>query len=214
MKIGEIGLRWLGHSSFIVEGEGKRIYIDPYKVEGEKADIIMITHPHYDHCSVEDINKIVKDGTVIVIPADCQSKIARLEGVDMKILGAGQSLDIDGVKIGAIPAYNINKEFHPRDEGWLGYVIKINDTVLYHAGDTDKIPEMDKLQGKVGVALLPVSGVYTMTAEEAASAASVIRPSLAIPMHWGSVTGDENDAKRFVELCEEARIMAEILEGG
>jgi len=218
MKIGDMDLRWLGHSSFLIEAEGKKIYIDPYKVSrGEKADIIMITHPHYDHCSVEDIKKIVKEGTILVVPADCQSKIARLEGVEMKIVEAGQTLELDGelgkgVKVGTVPAYNIDKEFHSKNEGWIGYVIKVNNTVLYHAGDTDKIPEMSKLQGKVKVALLPVGGTYTMNAEEAASAASVVRPEIAIPMHYGEVAGSRSDAEEFVRLCEAEGIKAEILE--
>ncbi len=217
MKIEDIELRWLGQSSFLIENE-KKVYIDPYKLSGgEKADIILITHPHYDHCSVEDIKKIVKKNTVVVIPADCQSKIARIEGVDMKIVGAGQTLQLDGdlgkgVKIGTVPAYTVDKDSHPKDEGWLGYVLKINNMVVYHAGDTDKIPEMDKLQGKIKVALLPVGGTYTMNAEEAAEAASVIKPELAIPIHYGEVVGGREDAEEFVRLCEAEGIRAEILE--
>ena len=211
MKIGDIEMRALGHSSFVIETESK-VYIDPYQIEEGKADVILITHPHYDHCSVEDIKKIVKPETVIVIPADCQSKIARLEDVNMQIVSAGQTLELKNIKIGAIPAYNTNKDFHPKEEGWLGYVIKIGNTVLYHAGDTDKIPEMSKLQGKITVALLPVGGTYTMNAEEAAEAASVIRPELAVPMHFGEVAGSVADAKEFVRLCESEGIRAAILE--
>ena len=215
MKIGDVDLKWLGHSSFLIEAEGKRIYIDPYQLSGdEKADVILITHPHYDHCSLEHIKKIVREGTIIVIPADCQSKIARLEGVDMKIIGAGQTLNLDelGVKVGAVPAYNVDKEFHSREEGWIGYVLKIGDTVIYHAGDTDKISEMSKLQGKVTVALLPVGGTYTMTAEEAAEAAAIIMPEIAVPMHYGEVAGSRSDAEEFVRLCEAQGMKAEILE--
>ena len=121
------------------------------------------------------------------------------------------------MKVAAIPAYNIDKNFHPKEESWVGYVIKMNDCIIYHAGDTDLIPEMQKLtgykqQGKEFVALLPVGGRYTMTAEEAAEAANIIKPTLAIPMHWGNVIGTEEDAKEFVELCKEKGIGAEILE--
>jgi len=212
MQIDNVNLKWLGHAGFLIEN-GKTIYIDPYNVSsGEKADIILITHPHHDHCSIEDIEKILKAGTIVVVPADCQSKIARLENIDMRIVDAGQTLDLGDIKLGTVPSYNINKEFHSKSERWLGYVIKIGSVVIYHAGDTDLIPEMGKLNGKVTVALLPVGGTYTMTAEQAAEAASVINPEFAIPMHYGDVAGSLDDAERFVNLCSEKGINAEVLE--
>lgn len=214
MKFQNIEIKWLGQSGFLIEAEDKRIYIDPYNVSGGKeADIILITHPHYDHCSLEDINKIVKDGSVIVCPADCQSKITRLDkNVKLEIIEAGKTIEIDNVVVGAVPAYNKEKGFHSKNEGWLGYVVKIGNTKIYHAGDTDLIPEMEKLSGKVNIALLPVGGTYTMTAEEAAEAASVIGAEVAIPMHYGSVVGSAKDAENFKKLCEEQGIKAEILE--
>lgn len=215
MKIGEIEINWLGHASFVIKA-GKLIYIDPYQISGEKADVILITHPHYDHCSLEDMQKVVKEGTIVICPADCQSKITRLEGVDMQIIEAGQTADLDGIKVGAVPAYNLDKNFHSKSEGWLGYVIKLSRVIIYHAGDTDKIPEMERLTGygKEGnefVALLPVGGTYTMDAEQAAEAAAVIKPTLAVPMHYGSVAGSAADAEQFVKLCQEKGIKAEIL---
>ena len=125
-------------------------------------------------------------------------------------------LEIGNIKIYAMQSYNIDKHFHSKEEGWVGYVIKMNGVIIYHSGDTDVIPEMKNLtgymqKGKEFIALLPVGGRYTMTAEEAASAANVIKPTLAIPMHWGSVVGSEDDAKEFVELCEQEGIKAEIL---
>ncbi len=216
MRLGNIEIKWLGHSSLLVK-DSKTIYIDPYNINSaEKADIILITHPHYDHCSVADINKIAKDGTIIVVPAACQSKIAKLDKrIELQIIEAGKTLNLDSMKIWAVPAYNINKEFHPKSEGWLGYIIKIGNLIIYHAGDTDLIPEMKKLSeySKAGnfIALLPVGGTYTMNAEEAAEATSVIKPSLAVPIHYGSVAGSRKDAEKFVTLCIEKGIKAEIL---
>lgn len=219
MKFKNIDIRWLGHSGFLIEAESLKTYIDPFKIDiDEPADIILITHPHYDHCSIEDLRKIVKSGTIIVCPADVQSKISKLDNeIELKILGVGETLSLGEIKIGAIPAYNLNKEFHRKSEEWLGYVLKIEDkvksgVVIYHAGDTDLIPEMKKLSGKVDIALLPVSGTYTMNSEEAAEAASVINPDIAVPIHYGNNIGSVRDAENFVELCREKGIRAEILE--
>jgi len=212
MKIGDIDLRWLGNASFLLD-IGKKIYIDPYQIEGEEADIILITHPHYDHCSIEDIKKLAKSGTTIVCTPDCQSKIARLDGeVELKLIDVGQTLEVSGVKIGAIPAYNVNTTNHSKEERWVGYLLKVGEIVVYHAGDTDLIPEMEKLQGKVTVALLPVGGTYTMNAKQAAEAATIIKPELAIPMHYGEVVGSRADAEEFVRLCQEQGVKAQILE--
>lgn len=219
MQIGSIELNWLGHSGFFIKNS-KKVYIDPYNIkdESEKADLILLTHSHYDHCSVADLKKIIQDGTKVFMTADCQSKIVRFDvSVKMELVEPGQELDFNGIKIMVLPAYNVDKNFHPREEGWVGYLIKMNDILIYHAGDTDKIAEMQKLTGhkkedKKFIALLPVGGRFTMTAEEAAEAASLIKPDLAIPMHYGSVVGSEDDAREFVEFCEEKGIRAEVLE--
>ena len=219
MKIGEVELKWLGHSGFFIKNS-RVIYIDPYNIkEGmEKADIILITHSHYDHCSVADIEKIVQDGTKIVMTADCQSKITRFNvPIKMEIVEPEKELDLGDIKISAIPAYNSDKHFHPKDENWVGYLLKINNLIIYHAGDTDLIPEMQKLTGykqpgKEFVALLPIGGRFTMNVEEAAEAAKLIKPTIAIPMHYGSVVGTNEDAQEFKELCEENNIRCEILE--
>jgi len=219
MEIGGIKLSYLGHSGFLISNE-KKIVIDPYNVSDgiEKADLILITHSHYDHCSIKDIQKLSKKGTIIVVPADAQSKITRVEEVEMQIIETGDELTFGDVKISAVPAYNIDKEFHPKSEGWMGYIVKIGNVVIYHAGDSDKIPEMSKLSGygKDGnkfVAILPVSGKYVMDAEEAAAVASLISPTVAIPMHYGAgVAGTIEDAQRFVKLCMQAGLKAEILE--
>jgi L-ascorbate metabolism protein UlaG (beta-lactamase superfamily) len=219
MKIGNVELRWLGHAGFCIVFEDKRIYVDPYNIsfQGE-ANIILITHSHYDHCSVEDISKIAKDGTVVVLPADAQSKVTRIKKkIEMQVVEPGDSLDLDWIKVEMVPAYNLGKEFHPKSEGWIGYVVKMGNVVVYHAGDTDSIPEMEKLTGygKKGnefIALLPVGGKYTMNAEEAVAAATVIKPTLAVPMHYGSVIGSQGDAEKFVKLCEDAGVRAVVME--
>jgi L-ascorbate metabolism protein UlaG (beta-lactamase superfamily) len=219
MKSGDIEINWLGHSGFLIENS-KIIYIDPYKIkEGmKKADIILLSHSHYDHCSLEDMNKIIKEGTIILAPADCQSKIARSKvKVNIKIVEPGQEIDMGNIKISIFPAYNIDKSFHPKEEGWVGYILKGEKFLIYHAGDTDVIPEMQKLTGykqpnKEFIALLPIGGRFTMSVEEAVEAAKIIKPSRVIPMHYGSLIGGESDAKEFVELCKENKIKADILE--
>lgn len=220
MNIQNIDLEWLGHAAFRIKAANKTIYIDPYQLSGnlEKADVILITHSHYDHCSQQDVDKIAKDGTIIVCTADCQSKIARIsQKIKLEPVEPGIGLELDGLKIRTIEAYNPNKKFHPKNEYWVGYIIQTDSTTIYHAGDTDHIKEMEKLTGygKKGnflIALLPVGGTYTMNAEEAAEAASVIKPGLAIPMHYGSIIGSRNDAEKFVKLCTEKGIKAQILE--
>ncbi len=219
MKISNIDLKWLGHAGFLIKNSSV-IYIDPYNIKenSEKADLILITHSHYDHCSVNDIGKIIKEGTNIFITADCQSKITRFNTpVKITIVEQGKELSFKDIKISVLPAYNIDKSFHPKEEGWVGYLIKMGDVIIYHAGDTDIIPEMQKLtgykqKGREFIALLPIGGRFTMSAEEAADATKIIKPDLAIPMHYGSIIGNEEDAKEFKELCGENGIKSQILE--
>lgn len=200
MDIGGIKLDWLGHASARITS-GRIIYIDPYHIkEEEKADIILITHGHYDHCSIEDLQKIVKPETVIVATADCLSKFSgKIEVRDVKLVEPGQKLDIAGLKIEAVPAYNLKKQFHPKANNWVGYVLEVKGKRIYHAGDTDLIPEMKKI--KADVALLPIGGTYTMAPEEAAEAANTINPKLAIPVHFGTIIGTKADAEKFKALC-------------
>jgi len=218
MKIGEIEIKWLGHAGFLIENH-RVIYIDPYMIkEGlPKADLIFITHGHYDHCSVDDIKKIVKEGTKIFVTADAQSKIVRFDiPIKIEIVEPGQEFDLGNIRVNTMVSYNLDKHFHQKEEGWVGYIIKMNNCIIYHPGDTDVIPEMQKLtgykqQGKKFVAFFPVGGRYTMTAEEAVEAVKIIKPDIAIPMHWGSIVGSEEDAKEFVEGCKEAGIKANVL---
>lgn len=219
MQIDNVELKWLGHSGFFIKNS-KILYVDPYNIKDglPKADIILITHDHYDHCSIQDLGKIVQEGTRIVMPADCHSKVNKFDVVvRTEIVERGSEVNLGEIKLSVLPAYNINKTFHPKEELGVGYLIKINDLVIYHAGDTDLIPELKNLTGhnqpnKKFIALLPIGGRFTMSVEEAVEAAKIIKPFLAIPMHYGSVVGNESDAKEFVDLCKEAGIDAKILE--
>jgi L-ascorbate metabolism protein UlaG (beta-lactamase superfamily) len=219
MKFEGVDIVWLGHSGFKLKNS-KVVYIDPYKIKGncEKADLILITHDHYDHCSLEDINKIVKPGVKIILPVSCQSKINKLNvPVKMILMSKGQEYFLEDIKIISFPAYNIYNNFHLKEDGGIGYLIKLNKVLIYHSGDTDKIPEMRRLtgynqEGKKFVALLPVGGRFTMNAEEAVEVAKLIKPNIAIPMHYGCIVGNYKDAEEFKELCEENKIHVEILE--
>lgn len=200
-------LKWYGHASFALESD-KIIYIDPWKIPASapKADLILVTHSHFDHFSVSDINQLKKDGTAIICSSDCASQLSG----NVKAVSPGQELEIQGIKVKAVPAYNLAKAFHPRSSNWLGYILTLDGVTVYHAGDTDFIPEMENL-GTINIALLPVGGKYTMSAEEAARAANIIKADISIPMHYGAgVVGDAKDASRFKELCQvEVRILKE-----
>lgn len=186
-------MKWYGHATIMIKAE-KTIYFDPFELPAgtEKADIVLITHDHYDHFSPDDLKKIQKENTVIISTPDV---IAKVKGEKKEIL-PGEEFTIYGIKIQAVPAYNIDKKFHPRERNWVGYIVEINEVRIYHAGDTDFIPEMKTL-GKINIVLLPVGGTYTMNASEAAQAANTISPSAAIPIHWGSIIGSQRDAETF-----------------
>lgn len=212
MQLGNLELKWLGQSAFLIKSK-ILIYIDPFRLSNnpEKADLILITHSHQDHCSIPDLMKIVKDGTTAVMPADCQSKFSR---IDKKInfinIEPGQEINVLGVDIKAVPAYNVDKKFHDKREYWNGYVILVEGKKIYHAGDTDLIPEMANLEN-IDVALLPIGGTYTMTADEAARAAILIKAKVVIPMHYGELVGSREDALRFMDRCKEENVKCELI---
>ncbi len=185
-------IHWLGHATTMIDAE-KVIYIDPWKLKegAKKADIILITHDHFDHCVPSDVKKIQKDDTTIVTVKDCAGK---LNG-DIKIVKPGDKINVKGIDIEAVPAYNVNKDFHPKSKGWVGFIVTINGVRIYQAGDTDMTEEMKTLN--VDIALLPVGGTYTMTANEAATAANIFKPKVVIPMHWGDIVGSRADAEAF-----------------
>ncbi|MGH8104579.1 MAG: MBL fold metallo-hydrolase [bacterium] len=196
------GIVWLGHASFRLTLDGKVIYIDPWKVKRPApADLVLITHTHFDHFAPDEIRQLCKDSTEIVGPYDCLPKlrgIVQRRQDSIRAVGPGDSFVVHDLRIRAFPAYNLNKDFHPKNKKWVGYLIEAGGRRVYHAGDTDAIHEIRTAQ--CDVALLPVSGVYVMSAEEAAELAQVIQPSLAIPMHWGDIVGTRADAERFKSL--------------
>lgn len=191
-------IHWLGHDAFRIDGKGATIYIDPYRLKaGPAADLILITHDHADHASPADVEKIKKPETVIVTTPAAASKLSG----DIKTVKPGDELTVKGVFVRAVPAYNLNKfrspgvPFHPKEAGHVGFVITVDGVRIYHAGDTDAIPEMAGLAPDV--ALLPVSGTYVMTVDEAVDAAKAIRPKVAVPMHVGEGIGTLDDAAGF-----------------
>jgi L-ascorbate metabolism protein UlaG (beta-lactamase superfamily) len=193
-------LAWLGHAGFFYSGP-PRIYIDPFKITaGPAADLVLLTHPHYDHCSPAALRHIVSEDTEILCPPDCLTSLRRLPGT-RRIVEPGQKFSLNGLHIEAVPAYTRKSRMHGRDNAWVGYVVELQGKRLYHAGDTDYIPEMRALN--VDIACLPISGGETMNIVEAAAAANSIAPKVVVPMHYG-VIGDEIDPDLFGNLTRVA----------
>jgi L-ascorbate metabolism protein UlaG (beta-lactamase superfamily) len=198
-----IQITWLGHDGFKLKKD-KVIYVDPYKLgaKPEPADLVCVTHEHFDHLSVDDLKKVVTPATTVVTIGACEQAAKGLKPRAVRVVSAGDRLTVDGVNVEVLPAYNTNKfrspgnPFHPKADGKVGFILGIGGVRIYHAGDTDEIPEMVGAKG-VDVALLPVSGTYVMTPEEAAKASNIIQPKLAIPMHYGAIVGSRADAEAY-----------------
>ena len=199
---------WLKNSAYRWEGDGLTIYIDPWGVgdDAPEADVIFITHGHYDHYSPEDIERVRNPTTRIVAPRETA---AELSG-NVQAVAPGDAVEVGGIKAQAVPAYNVAEDRldkHPKSNGWVGYILQLGDTSYYHAGDTDHVPELESVPAQV--AFLPVGGTFTMDASEAAGLARTMSPELAVPMHYGFVAGTPADGERFKE--EAAPISVEVL---
>ncbi len=211
-----VKIEWLGHDAFRINYT-KTIYIDPFKISGgEKADFILITHEHFDHCSPEDINKVVKNDTIIFVTPDCLSRMSRyVKDGKTVVVSPGQKIKIaTDIILEAVPAYNTNKfrspgmPFHPKGNDWVGYILHLGKTKIYHAGDTDFIPEMRNID--VDIAMLPVSGTYVMTADEAIRAAKEMKAKYIIPMHYGEVVGSPEDAEKIKNALPNVIILEKV----
>lgn len=194
------GVEHLHHATIRIAGE-QIIYFDPFQLQTapHDADLIFITHPHGDHFSLEDIKKAAHSQTLLILTADSVAEAGAL-GLQQIAVVPGQIYQAGGISFETIPAYNLNKAFHPREKNWVGYIVTLHGVRYYIAGDTDLIPEMRHIEADV--AFLPVGGTYTMTAAEAANAANLIQPSLAVPIHFGSVVGSQGDAQGFVHSLQ------------
>jgi L-ascorbate metabolism protein UlaG (beta-lactamase superfamily) len=200
-------VKWLAHASFQISGNGKVVYVDleEYGKPVDKADLVLVTHSHTDHCDSAKIKQVRKNDTVVIAPADCVSKI----GGTVKTLKPGEEATVDGIKVRAVEAYNYKRfrspgnPYHPRGFG-VGYLITVEGKTVYHAGDTDFIPEMRQFKN-IDVALLPSGGTYTMDNEEAALAAIAINPKVVIPMHRWNTNPEE--LKKRVEANSKIKVL-------
>ena len=191
----------LYHSSIRIS-KNKIIYIDPFKIDKNynDADIVFITHDHYDHYSAEDIDKVINKNTTIIIPEELLTKLLR-KGINKNAIitvEPNEKYMVQGIKFETIPAYNTNNTFHPKENGWVGYISTLDDIRYYIAGDTDITEENRKV--KCDVAFVPVGGTYTMNYSEAAELVNIIKPKIAVPIHYGSVVGTKQDATDFIKL--------------
>jgi L-ascorbate metabolism protein UlaG (beta-lactamase superfamily) len=198
-----VQITWLGHDGFKLKKD-RVVYIDPYQLKSahEPADVVCVTHEHFDHLSADDLKKIVTPTTTVVTIPACAGVAQALHAKDVRVVKPGDRVQVGGVGIEVVAAYNVDKfrspgnPFHPQADGKVGFVITFGTIRIYHAGDTDQIPEMAQVKG-VDVALLPVSGTYVMTAAEAVQACNTIQPKLAIPMHYAAIVGSAADAEVF-----------------
>ena len=191
------------HSSIKINGE-KIIYIDPYKIKeiNKDADLIFITHEHYDHYSIEDINKIKKSNTRFIVPKSMKNRLVidEISESDIISVDVKNKYSVDDIEFETIPAYNINKSFHPKSNNWVGYIININNIKYYIAGDTDITDEA--INVKCDIAFIPIGGTYTMDYKEAATLTNKIKPKYTIPIHYGLIVGKYEDAIKYSNLLD------------
>jgi L-ascorbate metabolism protein UlaG (beta-lactamase superfamily) len=213
LKVRDAKITWLGHATFTVDWQGGRACFDPFLLppSAPKAacDLVLVTHEHFDHCNPEKLARVSNASTTVVCGPNCAAKFSQLN-LKTTELTAGQSATVAGVKIIAVPAYNVAKPFHPRGLG-VGFVADFGGVKIYHAGDTDHIPEMKSFAAmKIDVALLPIGGHYTMDSEEAARAANDIAPAFVVPMHYGTMPEIKGDVKAFAALVEKKTKVVEL----
>jgi L-ascorbate metabolism protein UlaG (beta-lactamase superfamily) len=199
---------WFKQAAYRWDGDGRTVYIDPWGVpeDAPKADAIFITHAHDDHFQPEEIQRLQGPETQIVAPRDIAGELSG----NVQAVAPGDQFEAAGVKGQAVPAYNIVEDRldkHPKEKGWVGFVLQLGDHSYYHAGDTDHLPELESLDAQV--ALVPIGGTYTMDASEAAGLVRAMAPELAVPMHYGFVVGTPTDAETF--KTEAAPVKVEIL---
>ena len=192
-------------SSDLLEIDNKIIYIDPYSLtsNANDADLIFITHDHYDHFSIEDIKKVEKSNTIFIIPESMLENAIKSGIKENRIIKIkpNQNYKYENLKIETIPAYNVNKKFHPKENNWVGYLIEYNNVVYYIAGDTDITNENKKV--KCDIAFVPIGGTYTMNYKEAAKLINEIKPKFVVPIHYGKIVGTKQDALNFEKLLNE-----------
>ena len=205
----EIKIKLIAHAGFVIENKENKIIIDPYKTEyKEKGNIILITHDHFDHLDLKDLKKVTNASSIVIAPTHCKEQLEKLKIKKIIELNAGKDIEINGIGIKAVVAYNINKFndvgelCHTKKYGGVGHIITIDKTKIYNLGDTDNINEFSTIEDKIDIALVPVSGKYVMTAKEAAEAVNRIRPKIAIPMHYSSFVGSIKDAREFKNLAK------------
>ena len=197
-------ISWFGQSTIRIKTDSLTIYLDPYRIQqAEAADIILITHDHRDHLDPPSIAKLVTDKTVIVMPSSCRESAQEIKVKNIHYLNPGETTNIGEIAVKAVPAYNIKKaKFHPKSKNYLGYVVTIGGIRVYHAGDTERIPEMKEFQ--CDIACLPLGQNYTMNSvQEAADAALDVKARIAIPIHYGLAEGSAEDALKFQELLND-----------
>lgn len=205
-------LKWIEHAGFMIEMEGKRLYIDPFRIRGDmpKADIIFITHSHFDHLNEDALAKVATGETRFVAPKETAGK---LSGRKVMPVEPGKEYEIEGIRFSTVPAYNISKEFHPRANGWVGYVLDINGTKVYHPGDTDATEEMRRVDADIF--MMPVGGHYTMDLQDAIKIADVVRAQAFVPIHYRALLGEEGSRKaeeEFKQRVKNAVILEQIQE--
>jgi L-ascorbate metabolism protein UlaG (beta-lactamase superfamily) len=210
VKLMNLEFTRVAHDTFRIAGS-KVIYTDPFKVtKSDEADIVLLSHEHFDHLSLEDLKKVIFPGSAILASPLCKDGLKGVKVKDLHYMDPGGKHTVGKVEVESVPAYNINKfrepghVFHPKDGKGLGFVFTIDGTRVYYAADTDFIPEMKSI--KCDIALLPVSGTYVMTAEEAAEAAAAINPKIVVPMHYGAIVGSDADAKKFKSLVKNCQV--------